>query len=159
MDDAMMGAAKSKRLQHMIGVADKVPVGKEQELDDVPAQARARGAADRSFRPLGRIRRSIWKIYVSHVDISWFQCYKNSVSSEILGRFVGDAGTERPLTKQRGGSSREFLFRVIVDRRFAKHTGLRAFRKSLSSDMIRNGSRLWGGCGGWPAVPTNGAPR
>jgi hypothetical protein len=29
------------------------------------------------------------KIYVSHIDVSWVQCYKTAVRCEILDRFVG----------------------------------------------------------------------
>ena len=34
----VMGAAEAERLQFMVGVADKIPVGEEQQLDQVPAQ-------------------------------------------------------------------------------------------------------------------------
>jgi hypothetical protein len=51
----------------VIGVADKIAVGKEQKLDDIPAQTGwARAGSDRRYG-LGPPRR---KIYVSLIDIS-----------------------------------------------------------------------------------------
>ncbi len=38
MHHPVMGAAEAESLQLMVGVADKIPVGEEQQLDDVPAQ-------------------------------------------------------------------------------------------------------------------------
>ena len=44
MHHPVMGAAEPERLEFMVGVADEVAVGEEQQLDDVPAKfARARG--------------------------------------------------------------------------------------------------------------------
>ena len=37
-----------------------------------------------------RVRRGSREIYVSHIDISWVQCYKNISDDEILSRFAGD---------------------------------------------------------------------
>jgi hypothetical protein len=48
MHHPVMRAAESERFQLMIGVADKIAIGEEQELDDIPAQiagARGGGAA------------------------------------------------------------------------------------------------------------------
>ena len=45
--DAMMRAAEAERGQNVIGIADKIPVGEEQQLDDVPARHGA-AAASRS---------------------------------------------------------------------------------------------------------------
>ena len=50
---SMMGAAEAELLQHLVGVADEIPVGVEQQLDDVP---------DRLARA-GRCRlRAVWKV-------------------------------------------------------------------------------------------------
>jgi hypothetical protein len=44
MHDTMMGAAEAEHLELMVGVADEVAIGEEQQLDDIPAQfARPRG--------------------------------------------------------------------------------------------------------------------
>ncbi|UYO48621.1 hypothetical protein KQX64_22320 [Rhodopseudomonas palustris] len=50
----MVGAAESERFEHMVGVTDEVPIGEEQQLDDVPPRRMRIGAAgERS--PDGRI--------------------------------------------------------------------------------------------------------
>ncbi len=38
MDDPVMRPPETEDLQLIVGVADKVPIGKEQQLDDIPAQ-------------------------------------------------------------------------------------------------------------------------
>src|SRR5262245_26369114 len=38
MQNAMVGASKGKLCQDIVGIAGKVAVGKEQQLDDVPDQ-------------------------------------------------------------------------------------------------------------------------
>ena len=62
-----MGAPEAELGQDVIGVADEVAVGEEQELDDVPngVGVACRGVARR------RGGRTVdgWKIYVSHIDI------------------------------------------------------------------------------------------
>ena len=48
MHHPVMRPAESEGFQLMIGVADEIPIGKEQQLDDIPAQiagARGGGAA------------------------------------------------------------------------------------------------------------------
>jgi hypothetical protein len=48
MHHAVMGAAEAESLELMVGIADEVAVGKEQQFDDVPAQfagPRGRGCA------------------------------------------------------------------------------------------------------------------
>ena len=53
MQHPVMRPAEAERLQLMVGVADEIPVGEEQQLDDIPAQiAGHRGAGP----PLGRPR-------------------------------------------------------------------------------------------------------
>ena len=42
MHHPVMGAAEPERLQLMIGVADEIAIGEEQQLDDVPAQIAGR---------------------------------------------------------------------------------------------------------------------
>ena len=50
VDHPMMGAAEAELLQHFVGVADEVPVGVEQQLDDVPDRL-ARAGGRRLDRP------------------------------------------------------------------------------------------------------------
>jgi hypothetical protein len=69
----------------MVGITDEVAVGEEQQLDDVPAQIpRLRSGLHR----LGRRNRA-FEIYVRHVDVSWFQCYKKGKLREIFGNLPG----------------------------------------------------------------------
>ena len=45
MQHPVMRPSEAERLELLVGIADEVAVGEEQELDDIPAQiARARGA-------------------------------------------------------------------------------------------------------------------
>jgi hypothetical protein len=37
VQDPVMGPAEAKSLQLVVGIADEVAVGKEQQLDDIPA--------------------------------------------------------------------------------------------------------------------------
>jgi hypothetical protein len=94
MQHPVVRAPKPERFQFMIGVADEIPVGEEQQFDDVPAQI-ARlltRLGGRGSRVTLRIRggRTLRKIYVSHIDVSWVECYKTASRCEILDRFVGD---------------------------------------------------------------------
>jgi hypothetical protein len=73
----------------MVRVADEIAVGEEQQLDDIPAQIdlpKAKGPRLGAPRIGGRQGTRI--IYVSHIDVSWFQCYKTISRDEILNRFV-----------------------------------------------------------------------
>ncbi len=46
VDDTVVGGGETELLKHMIGIADKVPVGEKQQLDNVPALvAQRRGFA------------------------------------------------------------------------------------------------------------------
>jgi hypothetical protein len=36
MQHPVMGAAEPESLQHVIGITDEIPVGEEQQLDNVP---------------------------------------------------------------------------------------------------------------------------
>jgi hypothetical protein len=38
MHHPVVGPAEPERLEFMVGVADKIPVGEKQQLDNVPAQ-------------------------------------------------------------------------------------------------------------------------
>ena len=38
MHDPVMRPAESEGLEHLVGIADKVPIGEEQEFDDVPTK-------------------------------------------------------------------------------------------------------------------------
>ena len=52
MHHPVMGAAEAEGLQLMVGVADEIAVGEEQQLDDIPAQsAGPRGRGARVGRP------------------------------------------------------------------------------------------------------------
>jgi hypothetical protein len=76
----------------MVGVADEIPVGEEQQLDDIPAQiGAARGRGPALGRPRISICRGIRGIYVSHIDVSWVQCYKTIGADETLSRFPSAA--------------------------------------------------------------------
>jgi hypothetical protein len=45
-----MGAAEPERLELMVGIADEVAIGEEQQLDDIPAQFA--GTGRRGVAPL-----------------------------------------------------------------------------------------------------------
>jgi hypothetical protein len=100
MQHPVMGPAEPENLQFVVGVADEIAVGEEQQLDDVPAQTRLpRGRRRLSGRLRIRIAGSILEIYVSHIDISWVQCYKTISRDETLSRLArGDVsnGRKRP---------------------------------------------------------------
>ncbi len=52
MQHPVMRPAEPERLQFMVGVADEIPVGEKQQLDDIPAQiAGPRGGGPRFGRP------------------------------------------------------------------------------------------------------------
>jgi hypothetical protein len=73
----------------MVGIAHEVTVGEEQQLDDIPAQiARAWGRRLGVGATRSGLRRCPSEIYVSHVDISWVQCYKTAGYRETLDRFA-----------------------------------------------------------------------
>jgi hypothetical protein len=91
MQHPVMRPPEPESLQFMVGVADEIAVREEQELDDIPAQiARAPGRGARFNRPRIRVCGGAREIYVSHIDISWVQCYKTAGHDEILDRSVGD---------------------------------------------------------------------
>src|ERR1700733_9893303 len=96
MHHPVMGPAEPERLQLMVGVADEIAIGEEQQLDDVPAQIAGPGDGGPPFgRPRIGVGGNILKIYVSHIDVSWVQCYKTISRDETLGRLIsGDV--ERP---------------------------------------------------------------
>jgi hypothetical protein len=76
-----MGAPKTELRQHLVGIADKVPVGKEQELDQV----------ERSRVPFTDVSRNHvvdggCETYVSHVDIFLVFCYWGKVLYERIVR-------------------------------------------------------------------------
>jgi hypothetical protein len=55
-----MRPAEPESLQFVIGVTDEIPVGKEQEFDDIPAQiGRARGSRTPFRSPRIRVARGI----------------------------------------------------------------------------------------------------
>jgi hypothetical protein len=132
--DAVVGPAEAERLQLLVGIADEIAIGEEQQLDDIPAQI----ASIAYRRPwLGSVLRGSREIYVRHIDVSWVQCYKTISPHEILDRFVS-AGSSR---SGRGKPDRrrrpKQIYRAIVERHFGKTYWTSAFRKSMSSaDML-----------------------
>ena len=126
MQHPVMRPAEPERLELMVGVADEIAVGEEQQLDDIPAQIGrlpSRRIARRLSPRIG-VGRGTREIYVSHIDISWVQCYKTISRDEILDRFVGGDVSERLEKAKGGGEGRELVYRAIVERHFGKHTGL-----------------------------------
>src|SRR6185312_384752 len=125
MHHPVMGAAEPESLELVVGIADEVAVGEEQQFNDVPAQfagPQGRGSTGGALR-IGA-RRALRKIYVSHVDISWVQCYKTTSHDETLSRFeLGDVSGSRK--RQRWRQRPQMDYRAIVERYFGKHTGLR----------------------------------
>jgi hypothetical protein len=80
-----MGPAEAESLQLLVGIADEIAIGEEQQLDDIPAQI----ASIACRRPwLGSVLRGSREIYVRHIDVSWVQCYKTISPHEILDRFA-----------------------------------------------------------------------
>src|SRR5271168_777991 len=103
MHHPVMRPAEAEHLQLMVGITDEVAVREKQQLNDIPAQI----ALPKVRRPrLGVPRIGGWQgtreIYVSHIDVSWFQCYKTISRGEILDRFVrGDVSKRLETTKRR----------------------------------------------------------
>src|SRR6478752_5195825 len=127
--DAMMGAAEAERLQLLVGIADEIAIGEEQQFDDIPAQI-ASVVCGRP-RPGSVLRRSR-EIYVRHIDVSWFQCYKTISLHETLDRFASggaskQGGQRRPDRQRRP----EQIYRAIVERHFGKTYWTSVFRKSM----------------------------
>jgi hypothetical protein len=98
MQHPVMRPPEPENLQLMIGVADEIAIGKEQKLDDIPAQiAGPLSGGSRFGRPRIRVGRRVGEIYVSHIDISWVQCYKTVGRDETLSRFsCGKTGRKKP---------------------------------------------------------------
>ena len=93
MDDAVVRAPEAEFLQHVVGIADEIPIGEEQQLDDIPAQ-NGRTGAGRGLASL--LRSSHRKIYVNHIDISWVQYYKTESSRRNIRTFA-TAGPKGPI--------------------------------------------------------------
>jgi hypothetical protein len=73
----------------MIRIANEIAVREKQQLNDVPMQvAGSDGAGPPLRRPGIRGRVCAGEIYVSHIDVSWFQCYKTVSRDETLGRYT-----------------------------------------------------------------------
>src|SRR6516164_636889 len=103
MHHAVMGAAEAEGFELMVGVADEIAVGEEQQFDDIPAQiALARGWRARVRSSRISACHGVREIYVSHIDISWVQCYKTIYPDEILDRFArGDLSKRLETAKWR----------------------------------------------------------
>src|ERR1700690_491361 len=102
MHHPMMRPAEAEHLQLMVGIADEVAVREKQQLDDIPAQI----ALPKVRRPrLGGARIGggvgVRELYVSHIDVPWFECYKTISRGEILDRFVGGDVSKRLETSKR----------------------------------------------------------
>ena len=72
MQHPVMRAAEPELRQLVVGVADEIAIGEEQQLDDVPDRL-GRPRAPRSAPEAGRS--ASWEIYVSHIDIFRLDCY------------------------------------------------------------------------------------
>ena len=67
MQHPMMGAAEIELGERIVGIADEIPIGEEQKLDDVPNRGAILGSPVAGDG--GRAAIDGWKIYVSHIDI------------------------------------------------------------------------------------------
>ena len=68
MQHPVMGPAEAEGLELMVGVADEIPIGEEQQLDDIPAQiGRRRGRRPPLGRPSNRGRRSGFEKFMSAI--------------------------------------------------------------------------------------------
>ena len=56
VNHAVMGAAEAELRQHRIGIANKIAIGEEQQLDDIPAQIAGSSALARAL--IGRASRT-----------------------------------------------------------------------------------------------------
>src|SRR4029079_16865111 len=75
MHHPVMRSAETEYLEFMVGIADEIAVGGEQQLDDIPAQTGiARGGGARVGRPRFGGGLGTREVYVSHIDVSWVQC-------------------------------------------------------------------------------------
>ena len=89
MKHPVMRPSKPEHLEFMIRIADKIPVREEQQFNNVPMEvAGSPGTGPPFIGPRIRGRKRAGKIYVSHIDVSWFQCYKTVSRDETLGRDV-----------------------------------------------------------------------
>jgi hypothetical protein len=89
MKHPMVRPSKPESLQLLIRIADEIPIREKQQLNDVPMEiARSPRSGPAFRRP--RIRGGQWarKIYVSHIDVFGFQCYKKISRDETLGRYA-----------------------------------------------------------------------
>jgi hypothetical protein len=129
-----MGSAEAKSLQLLVGVADEIAIGEEEQLDDIPAQI----ASIACRRPwLGSVLRGSREIYVRHIDVSWVQCYKTITPHEILDRFVSGGIFQGGRESRTGGDGRIRSTVRLSKRHFGKTYWTSAFRKSMSSeDML-----------------------
>jgi hypothetical protein len=89
MQHAMMRAAESETRKPLVGVADEIAIGEKQKLDQIIGRPAGRAL------PLGvgwadGYRRDV---YVSHIDISSFDCYRMPVPGEKIGPKPDRTGT------------------------------------------------------------------
>ena len=84
----------------------------------------------------------VCEIYVSHIDVSWVQCYKTISPRRNFRSFrVGwqfKSGLREPDEAAEAG---ELIYRAIVERHFGKHTGLRHSAKACPRGHAGCGNR------------------
>ena len=74
MQHAVMGAAEAELGQHLVGVADEIAIGEEQQLDDVPDRlgAGAGAAAPPGARPGRRPARQVLALKFMSAMLTYF---------------------------------------------------------------------------------------
>src|SRR5262249_23308269 len=82
VQDAMMRAPEAEAGERLVGIADEIPVGEKQELDQVPDRLLQAAIGSRVDR--GRVVAG--NNYVSHVDIFGFDCYSGRAVHERIVR-------------------------------------------------------------------------
>src|ERR1700686_2390818 len=81
--------------------------------------------------PRIRVGIGIREIYVSHIDVSWVQCYKTASRGETIGRFArGDVPGGQRKPKQAAGAAN--LQTGDCRAAFRQTYWTSAFRKSMS---------------------------
>src|SRR5262245_12273221 len=88
MQDPVMRAPETKLQKHLVGVTDEVPVGEEQQFDDVPNGLRRRSTRRTAFRHPCTGYSDLAHIYVSHIDIFCF--YVTKTVPETKGSYQKD---------------------------------------------------------------------
>jgi hypothetical protein len=107
MQHAVVRAPETELGEHMIGIADEVAIGEEQQLDDVPGRAILAGGslilgsgavADRRNR---HIFQRVSAIYVSYIDIFSEDCYRELRLNERIVPVQGRGAVVAPVPEAR----------------------------------------------------------